>query len=129
MPNVNFANLKSVLLTSGIQQKDNALFQVLDQLITFCIQFQNNVASGATGGGGSGSSGANPNLTYLTEIDESANLPNSRALLAGLYIALDTAIANQMTIRSSEWSVLTNGDPVTPELIFAGGDVIMTHIP
>lgn len=24
-----------------------------------------------------------------------------------------------------QWSVLTNGDPVTPELIFAGGDVVM----
>jgi hypothetical protein len=29
---------------------------------------------------------------------------------------------------SSEWSVLTNGDPVTPELIFADGDVIMVSV-
>lgn len=29
----------------------------------------------------------------------------------------------------SAWSVLTNGDPVSPELIFAGGDVIMIEIP
>lgn len=28
-----------------------------------------------------------------------------------------------------EWSVLTNGDPTTPELIFAGGDVIMVRVP
>lgn len=28
-----------------------------------------------------------------------------------------------------EWSVLTNGDPVTPELIFVDGDVIMVSIP
>jgi len=29
-----------------------------------------------------------------------------------------------------EWSVLTNGDPVTPELIFTSfGDVIMVHVP
>jgi len=28
-----------------------------------------------------------------------------------------------------EWDVLTNGDATTPELIFADGDVIMTHIP
>ena len=28
-----------------------------------------------------------------------------------------------------EWSVLTNGDPVTPELIFADGDVIMIRVP
>lgn len=29
----------------------------------------------------------------------------------------------------SEWSVLTNGDSADPELIFAGGDVIMIEIP
>ena len=28
-----------------------------------------------------------------------------------------------------EWSVLTNGDPVNPELIFADGDVIMIRVP
>jgi hypothetical protein len=27
----------------------------------------------------------------------------------------------------SQWSVLTNGDATTPELIFADGDVIMTE--
>jgi hypothetical protein len=29
----------------------------------------------------------------------------------------------------SQWSVLTNGDPVAPELIFAGGDVVMLETP
>jgi hypothetical protein len=28
-----------------------------------------------------------------------------------------------------EWSVLTNGDVTSPELIFAGGDVIMIRVP
>jgi hypothetical protein len=28
-----------------------------------------------------------------------------------------------------QWSVLTNGDEASPELIFAGGDVIMVSIP
>jgi hypothetical protein len=38
--------------------------------------------------------------------------------------AADVAIAGATFV---EWSVLTNGDPTTPELVFASGDVIMTH--
>lgn len=33
------------------------------------------------------------------------------------------------TVADREWSVLTNGDATTPELIFADGDVIMTSTP
>lgn len=127
MPTPNFAQLKSVLLTSGLQQKDNALYQVINQLLSYMSQFQRDVNSGAAGS--SSSSGASANNTYLTETNEIANLPNSRRVLAGDYIAFDDAVANIRTISGSEWSVLTNGDPVSPELIFAGGDVIMTHIP
>ena len=73
------------------------------------------------------------NATFLTASDESADFPNSRELLAGTGITFDDSIPNERTISSSgggsEWSVLTNGDVTNPELIFAGGDVIMIHIP
>jgi hypothetical protein len=75
------------------------------------------------------------NATFLTVDDESADFPNSRQLLAGTNITFDDTVANERTINASgggsdvEWSVLANGDTTNPELIFAGGDVIMTHIP
>lgn len=70
---------------------------------------------------------------FLTGDDETATLPNSRQLLAGTGISFDDTVPNERTISATgagvEWSVLTNGDAVNPELIFAGGDVIMTHVP
>lgn len=71
---------------------------------------------------------------FLTGADEVATLPNSRELLAGTGITFDDSIANERTISApsvggSEWSVLTNGDVTNPELVFAGGDVIMLHTP
>lgn len=71
---------------------------------------------------------------FLTGQDETATLPNSRNLLAGTGITFDDTVPNERTINSAagsfvEWSVLTNGVVDNPELVFAGGDVIMTHIP
>lgn len=60
-----------------------------------------------------------------------------RTFQAGSGISLSNAdgAAGNTTITAtggsggSQWSVLTNGDPVNPELIFAGGDVIMLETP
>jgi hypothetical protein len=168
--------LLSVLLTSGLQQKDQPLFQVISQLIA-AVRDSNNavVASVGPSGGGPISDldfvtytnelaqlpnsrqllgGTNVTLdtavfgtividvlldfitdaTFLTATDESANFPNSRELLPGTGITFDDTVPNERTINSSggsggDWSVLTNGDVLNPELIFAGGDVIMTHTP
>lgn len=51
--------------------------------------------------------------------------------LDGDVLTYDSGTSQWVNIPSPfvEWSVLTNGDLVAPELIFAGGDVIMTHIP
>lgn len=71
---------------------------------------------------------------FLTGQDETATLPNSRNLLAGTGITFDDTTPNERTISSAAgsfvtWSVLTNGDVLNPELVFAGGDVIMLHVP
>lgn len=71
---------------------------------------------------------------FLTGQDETATLPNSRNLLAGTGITFDDTVPNERTINSAsggfvEWSVLSNGDVDNPELIFAGGEVIMLHMP
>lgn len=169
--------LQSTLLTSGLQQSNQPLYQVINQLIQAIID--SNVGVAATIGGGGGGGGLADqtfittqddlatlpnssqliagdhvsfdtsifgqlridilldfiiNAAFLTSDDESADFPNSRQLLAGAGITFDDSIPNERTITSAagvfvEWSVLTNGDPVNPELIFAGGDVIMVHVP
>jgi hypothetical protein len=74
--------------------------------------------------------------SFLTVEDETANFPNSRQLLPGTNITFDDTVAGERTINAtggsgggSEWSVLTNGVVLNPELVYALGDVIMTHIP
>lgn len=80
------ARLKSQLAITGLQKKDNVLFQVINELIKSVSELDILIASLSTSGSGGISS-------------------------------------------VGEWSVLTNGDATTPELIFAGGDVIMTFVP
>lgn len=125
--------LKANLLTSGLQNKDSALYQVINQLIDATKQVQTlvniNIAAVSAAIPPSGAA-----YSYLTENDDSANLPNARQLLAGINITFDDTVAGQRTIvgasvTGAEWSVLTNGDLVYPEVIFAGGDVIMLHTP
>jgi hypothetical protein len=73
---------------------------------------------------------ADPNLDYLTHSDQTANLPNSRQLVAGASISFDDSIAGQRIIHSDAglWEPLTDGDEDQPELIFADGDVIMVNV-
>lgn len=118
--------LRAQLLASGIQQTNNALFQVVEQLIRELRNTNN--ATGASSGGISSSLSA---LTLLTSTNQATSLPNSRQLIAGDNINFDDSVANERTISVAnvQWSVLTDGDLIEPELIFAGGDVIMLHIP
>ncbi len=163
--------LQATLLTSGLQQKDQPLFQVISQLIKALLDSNVGVIN-VTGGSGGGSLSNQPYLThqnvlaslpqsrqllsgdnvifddsvfgfrtvdvpleqeFLTASDETATLPNSRELLAGTSISFDDTVLNERTINATVpdrvWSVLTNGDVDNPELVFAGGDVIMTHVP
>lgn len=127
----NFARLKAQLQTSDLAKSNITLFQIINQLIDAMTQFQGvttevtNVISGSVG--------AASELDYITFSDESIDLPNSRQLLAGLGVTFDDSVANQRTINTSgggaEWDVLTDGDLIEPELIYAGGHVIMGHIP
>lgn len=165
------SRLRTQLVTSGLQKRDNPLFQVINQLIGLLqdvgnkaetdlnnvtttlvdadyitwtdesvllpnsrellpgdnIAFDDSVANERT-------VDVALDQVFLTGDDESATLPNSRELLAGTGITFDDSIANQRTIDATatsgaEWSVLTNGDAINPELVFAGGDVIMLHTP
>lgn len=127
-------------MTSGLQQRDNALFQVISQLIDAVRQFV--IQTDATiGGGGGGGGGSLLNATYLTATDETGTLPNSRELLAGANVGFDDTVSGERTVNGNNWDVLSdgdpnagtepvfdvlsNGDPDFPELIFAAGEVIM----
>lgn len=121
--------LLTQLQTSGLQSKDNPLFQVIKDLILYLRSLQKTVAntSNVT------DNNAPKNADYLTSSDESTILPNSRELLAGTGISFDDTVANERTISSSsggaQWDVLTDGFVNEPELIYAAGEVIMTHTP
>lgn len=125
--------LLSQLNITGLQQTNNALYQVIAQLIKNVrlgfSQLDNNVTV-ISGGGGT----VTTTFTYLTENDESAALPNSRRVLAGERISFDDSVANIrienvdqfLTVDVSRISEcpLTDGDLVSPVLIFADGDTI-----
>src|SRR5690606_9008066 len=67
---------------------------------------------------------ADPNLDYLTHSNETADLPNSRQLVAGEAISFDDSVAGQRIINVEFdegvglWEPLTDGDEDQPELIF-----------
>ncbi len=50
---------------------------------------------------GTGGGGAPSDLTYLTDADETADLPNSRALLAGTNVTFDDTTPGERTINAS----------------------------
>ena len=124
--------LKSTLVTSNIQKDNPALYQVIVQLIGAVKLLQGIfITDIATVAGNIPPNVAN--LNFLTHNDESVNLHNSRQLIAGSNVTFDDTVVNQriinVNITEREWSVLTDGDLIEPELVFAGGDVIMSHIP
>lgn len=69
--------LKSQLLTSGLQQKNSALYQVINQLIGINSELSARLEE-LTGGSGGGS--VTTGQTILTLENEQATLPNSRRL-------------------------------------------------
>lgn len=77
------ARLKSALLTSGLSQQNNALFQVINQLIdaTSGTAAATETIMGTSGGSSGGGGLTAP--TYLTADPEILTLPNSKQLIAG----------------------------------------------
>lgn len=122
--------LKSQLLTSGLQNRDQPLWQVIDQLIAFAKLLQQELE-----GRINSTSGAISNATFLTVNNESATFPGSRQLLAGTGISFDDSVPFQRTINASGasgsgyWTPLTDGDVDETDLIFANGEAIAVFVP
>lgn len=121
--------LQTTLLKSGLQQKDQPLYQVINQLLQAVREFQDLILAQADESTNILSTGL-----FLTHAPDLAALPASRVLLAGTDVSFDDSVFGERTVNvtgsgSSAWSVLTDGDLIEPELIFAGGDVIMLEFP
>lgn len=87
--------LKSQLLTTGLQQKDYPLYQVINQLIDFLKQSISEIELQINGGGSGPSIG---NQSFLTYNNDSAVLPNSAQLLPGSGITFNK-IGNKLIIN------------------------------
>jgi hypothetical protein len=70
--------------------------------------------------------------TPVTELDDLTDVTITAPVQGDILVyqeAGDSDPAQWINRQETQWSVLTNGDPVTPEIIFAGGDVVMLHTP
>jgi len=93
------SRLKAQLLTSGLSQKNQPLYQVINLLIDSLSDLASSTAavSGGGGGGGGGITGA----TYLTTGVETGSLPNSRQLIAGAGIQFNDAPSGRRVISTA----------------------------
>jgi hypothetical protein len=88
------SKLQSILLKSGLQQKDQPLYQVINQLIQAVSEAVSSLVVDIEESGGGGSAGGDE--TFLTVADELATLPNSSQLIAGDHLSFDTSTPNQL---------------------------------
>jgi len=117
---LNIDRLQSSLLKSKVQQSNNPLWFVISEIIKALQEVIARINGGGTTGGGSGTTINNIfNRTVFIPSEPGEDGED------GMIIIRQNG-GNNIFV---EWSVLTNGDPDFPELVFAGGDVIMTHTP
>lgn len=86
--------LRSTLLTSGLSQQNQPLFQVINQLIQAVIDSNSGVIEITGGSSGGGLS----DRTYITVANELASLPSSSQLIAGDNVTFDTSTFGQLVI-------------------------------
>ena len=91
--------LRTVLNASALQNRDNALYQVISEMLT------NLIALGKITEGGSRSpietnDGTTGDETFITSGDE-PNLPNYRKLIPGSNITFDQTVIHQLKINAS----------------------------
>jgi hypothetical protein len=120
---VDPARLYQQLLNTGLQNKDNPLYQLLKSLIDSALGVSKQTATIISGGGGG------PNISdkeFLTAADESASLPNSRELLPGTNITFDDTTPNERTVNASGGggALTRESDSFTTASIGSGGTTI-----
>jgi hypothetical protein len=121
------------LATSGEQQKNNRLYQVLYLLIKKLVTSQriteenfDQIIPDLS---------ALLNVTFITVDDETALLLNSRRAVAGTNITLNTSTPGQIIINASGAvtgfydSPLTDGNVNETDIIFANGECVIVQVP
>lgn len=114
------SRLYQQLLNTGLQNKDNPLYQLIRELIRILSSLTTTVTGLTPGSGTTNTFNITNQILGGVAFENGEN--NEPAIMS-----VPAGAAGSDTDR--EWSVLTNGDATNPELIFAGGDVIMTHTP
>jgi len=122
--------LQSQLLNTGLQTKDNPLWQVISQLITFAKKLQEELDNRITT-----ASGTVSNASFLTRNDETGSFPSSVQLLAGTNVTFDDSVPNQRTINvpgsALDHVVMSDGNTPTPSPMDdgAGNFIYITYTP
>ena len=140
----NFATLKSQL--AQVRTEDNALYQVIQQIIEKLGQFQvvtveeiadvnNSINNSVT----TLNNKINTTGSYITVVNEQGNLPNSWYLVPGTNITFDQTVPNQFKINATGGDgdglgnhydcPLSDGDEVETNLIYASGECIIVQVP
>lgn len=99
----NLDRLKSQLLTSGLSQRDQPLFQIINQLID-ALRGTINITTGGSGGGG-----PIGGQTFITYADETGSLPNSLQAIPGNGIQF-TKQGKKLLISANSQIVITDAD-------------------
>jgi hypothetical protein len=98
-----FADLIGILAQSKTEL-GNATYQTITEIINRLTQLKliiNEAIDGKIDDGDATKKFATKFATYLTEQDETGQLPNSLQLLAGLNLSFDTTIPNKLTINAT----------------------------
>lgn len=105
-------NLTILLNNTGLQQKDQKLYQFLKRLMDGAAQLENQSSIAI-------SEGITPlaNADFLTKTNQLASLPLSWYLVAGSGITLDDSIPNQLVINASSGT----GFSMAPSFLVMGG--------
>lgn len=133
----DFSPLQTVLVNSRLQTKDNALYQVIQQLIAKISQFQslsvsdinNNTVNvnKITGDISSVTNDVHNNTvniasvkdqSFITAANDTTTLPNSRRLAAGTNVTLDTTVPGVITVNATTGT--TSGTVTTTGTINTG---------
>lgn len=118
----NYQQLRKTLLAATEQVKNYPLYQTIIRILDIGDQsnnfFKTEIDSISVG---------NTTATYLTETDESTDLPNSRQVLAGTGIAFDDSVPNVRTVSVSDIDEEGYWSPLITSLAEGDSEMVLTN--